>query len=139
MTSQTLDAEIVLNKSVECTWNFYTKPEHITKWNTASETWHCPSASNDLRVGGQFISRLEAKDGSMGFDFEGVYDEISQFQLIKYTMTDGRNVTTTFTQNSDQTTTLRNVYDPDTKYPLEFQKQGNQCILNSFKKYVESF
>ncbi|KAN0042318.1 hypothetical protein ACTFIV_004881 [Dictyostelium citrinum] len=130
MNSVTLNAEITLNKNVETTWDYYTKPEHITKWNTAHESWHCPSASNDLKVG--------AKDGSMGFDFEGIYDEIIQFQLIKYTMKDGRKVTTTFTGNSNQTTTLKNVYDLDNKYPIEHQKQGNQCILNNFKNFIES-
>src|SRR5215212_1251070 len=88
---------------VEKVWKFWTAPEHITKWNNASDDWHTPFAENDLRTGGKFHSRMEAKDGSFGFDFGGVYDEVKENELIEYTMGDDRKVIVNFTGKGNET------------------------------------
>ncbi len=84
-------------------WRYWSEPEHITKWNQASETWHSPRSENDLRVGGKFLTRMEAKDGSMGFDFGGVYDAVKQHEQISYTLGDGRKVDITFVNQGNET------------------------------------
>src|SRR5436190_3305443 len=94
--STRITIETTVKAPVEKVWSFWTKPEHITKWNNASDDWHTPFAENDLRVGGRFLSRMEAKDGSFGFDFTGVYTEVKTNQLISYTIGDGRKVKVTF-------------------------------------------
>ncbi len=83
-------------------WNYWTEPKHITNWNFASDDWTCPSAKNDLKPNGAFSWRMEAKDGSMGFDFEGTYEKIVDKELISYKMTDGRKVDIEFTQNGNE-------------------------------------
>lgn len=117
-------------------WDFYTEPEHIVRWNYASDDWHCPRASNDLRVGGKYSARMEAKDGSYGFDFNTVYDEVVDQQKIAYTMEDGRKAVITF--SGDNGTTLVTVnFDAEKVNAVEMQKEGWQAILNRFKQYVE--
>src|SRR5882672_1166747 len=86
--------EGLINAPVEKVWEFWTGPKHITQWNNASDDWHTPVAENDLRVGGKFLSRMEAKDGSFGFDFWGIYDVVKKNELIEYTIGDGRKVVT---------------------------------------------
>lgn len=119
------------------TWDYYTLPEHITKWNFATDTWQCPTASNDLRVGGKYVARMEAKDGSFGFDFEAVYDEIIENKKIAYTMTDGRQATVDFISGGNQTE-IELSFDAEEQNPKEMQRDGWQAILNNFKKYVET-
>ena len=126
-----------VNAPVEKVWEYWTKPEHITKWNTASPDWHSPRAENDLRVGGKFSARMEAKDGSMGFDFAGVYDEVISNELIEYTMEDGRRVSVNFSANGNQTSVVE-TFDAENTHPVDFQKAGWQAILDNFKKYVEA-
>lgn len=121
---------------VEKVWEFWTEPAHIKKWNTASDDWHTPIAENDLRVGGKFLSRMEAKDGSFGFDFGGIYDEVKTHEVISYTLGDGRKVHITF-KGQDNETEVIETFDPETENPVEFQKQGWQAILDNFKKYAE--
>lgn len=117
-------------------WEYWTTPSHIMQWNNAADTWHTPAASNDLRVGGGFIYRMEAKDGSFGFDFGGTYDEVEEDQLIRYTMDDGRAVTVRFeTEGSD--TVVKEVFEPEGVNPIEMQRGGWQAILDNFKGYVE--
>lgn len=118
-------------------WEYWTNPEHITKWNFASDDWCCPKAENDLKVGGKYKARMEAKDGSSGFDFEAVYDEIKDRKKIAYTMTDGRKASTDFYQLGD-TTQITTTFDPDSQHPLEMQKNGWQAILENFRKYTET-
>lgn len=125
-----------VNATVEKVWNFWTAPEHIVKWNSASEDWHTPRAENDLRKGGRFLSRMEAKDGSAGFDFEGIYDDVRRNELISYTMSDGRKVNVTFEANGNQTK-VKTVFEAEDTNPVEMQKQGWQSILDNFKKYIE--
>ncbi len=131
----TIESEIkqVVNK----VWEAWTKPEHITRWNFATDTWCCPSASNDLRPGGKYSARMEAKDGSFGFDFEAIYDEVITNRKIAYTMLDGRKATTTFEQKSSSTRVVT-VFDAEAQNPVDMQREGWQSILNNFKKYVES-
>jgi len=107
------------------------------KWNSASEDWHTPRAQNDLRTGGSFSSRMEAKDGSMGFDFGGVYDEVRPHEYIEYTLGDGRKVTIDFTQQEGQTVVTEK-FEPENQNAPEFQQQGWQMIMDSFKRYTES-
>lgn len=129
--------EATISADPKAVWKTWTQPEHITKWNFASDDWHCPSASNDLRKGGKFVSRMEAKDGSFGFDFEGIYDEVIDQRKISYVMSDGRKVITDFERVGDQTK-VSTVFDAEDENSAEMQKNGWQAILNNFKNYVES-
>ncbi|MES2679035.1 MAG: SRPBCC family protein [Bacteroidota bacterium] len=133
----TLTVEATVKAPVEKVWNFWSTPEHIMKWNSASDDWHTPKAENDLRVGGKFLSRMEAKDGSFGFDFGGVYDEVNTNKVIAYTMGDGRKVKNTFTANGNETKVV-STFEAETENSLEMQKGGWQAILDNFKKYTES-
>lgn len=118
-------------------WEGYTLPEHITQWNFADPSWQCPSASNDLKVGGKYSARMEAKDGSFGFDFEAIYTEVAYEKKLSYRMLDGRNADITFNA-FENTTEVTIVFDPENIHPEEFQKAGWQAILNNFKSYIES-
>lgn len=118
-------------------WEFWNNPEHITNWNFAVEEWHCPKAENDLRVGGKLKTRMEAKDGTFGFDFEATYDEVEEPKKFSYSMSDGRRVVTTF-EEIDGKTKITTVFDAESENSIEMQKDGWQAILNNFKKYVES-
>lgn len=132
-----ITVETTINAPLKKVWEYWSAPEHITKWNAASDDWHSPRAENDLRKGGKFLARMEAKDGSMGFDFEGVYDEVVDQKLIAYTMGDGRTVSVNFEETGDQTR-VRETFDAETTHSEEMQRGGWQAILDNFKKYVES-
>jgi uncharacterized protein YndB with AHSA1/START domain len=121
---------------VQKVWDYYTTPEHITKWNFADPSWHCPSASNDMRVGGKYVARMEAKDGSFGFDFEAFYSEINKGKNFTYKFGD-RAAQVTFESIGDKTT-LAVCFDPESENPIELQKGGWQAILDNFKNYVET-
>src|SRR5690606_26745515 len=99
-----ITAEATINAPVEKVWKLWTDPRHIVKWNNASDDWHTPKAENDLRVGGKFSSRMEAKDGSMGFDFSGEYQVVDIHKRIEYFREDGREVTIKFTSKGNETT-----------------------------------
>lgn len=129
--------ENTINAPVEKVWEYWTKPQHITQWNNASDDWHTPRAENDLRVGGSFVSRMEAKDGSMGFDFGGVYDAIANHEYIEYTMGDSRKVKINFTANGNSTKVVES-FEAENTNPIEMQRGGWQAILDNFKKYTES-
>jgi uncharacterized protein YndB with AHSA1/START domain len=131
-----ITVETTVNAPVEKVWQYWTLPEHITKWNNASDDWHTPSAENDLRVGGKFVSRMEAKDGSFGFDFGGMYDEIKTHELIAYTLGDGRKVSINFSPSANGTKVVE-AFEAESVNPAEMQKGGWQAILNNFKKYTE--
>ncbi|AYB35339.1 SRPBCC family protein [Chryseolinea soli] len=117
-------------------WDYYTNPKHITKWNFASDDWQCPKAANDLRVGGKYSARMEAKDGSFGFDFVAIYDDVIDQKTFTYTMEDNRKATANFETVGNQTK-LTVTFDAETENSEEMQKGGWQAILNNFKKYVE--
>ena len=122
---------------IDKVWNYWTKPEHITNWNFASDEWCCPSAKNDLKANGTFSWRMEAKDGSMGFDFEGTYEKIVDKELISYKMADGRKVEIEFTQNGNEIQ-ISETFDAEGTNSVEQQRTGWQAILENFKKYTES-
>ncbi|MGE3975524.1 MAG: SRPBCC family protein [Bdellovibrionales bacterium] len=137
MTFSKIKIEAIVSAPVEKVWIYWTKPEHITKWNFAVDDWQCPSATNDLQVGGIYKARMEAKDGSFGFDFEAVYDEVIPQKKLTYTMADGRQATTHFESVGNQTK-VTTVFDAEKQNSEEMQKGGWQAILNNFKKYVEA-
>ena len=122
---------------VEKVWKYWTLPQHIMKWNSASDDWHTPRSENDLRVGGKFSARMEAKDGSFGFDFGGVYDAVRENDYIEYTLGDGRKVSVTFKGNGNETNVIE-IFDAETENPVEMQRGGWQAILDNFKKYTEA-
>lgn len=134
--STKVTVQAVVKAPIEQVWSYWTEPEHITKWNQASEDWHAPRAENDLRAGGKFLTRMEAKDGSMGFDFFGVYDEVKLHELITYTLEDGRKVEITFVYLGGETKVVE-TFDAESTHPVEFQQAGWQAILNNFKQYTE--
>lgn len=127
----------LISAPIQKVWDFWTLPEHITNWNFAADDWQCPWAKNDLRAGGKYVARMEAKDGSFGFDFEAVYNTVDFLKEITYTMGDGRMATTIFESNGDETN-VTITFDAEEQNPPEFQQQGWQMILNNFKKYVEN-
>ncbi len=123
--------------SLQNVWECWTNPIHITKWNFADPSWQCPKAENDLRIGGKYFARMEAKDGSFGFDFEAIYDVVSNCQELTYTMGDGRKATTIF-ENSDDFIYITTTFDTENENPIAMQKMGWQMILNNFKNYTEN-
>jgi len=129
--------EATINAPVEKVWHFWADPKHIIHWNNASDDWHTPKAENDLRVGGRFLSRMEAKDGSSGFDFTGEYHKVEQCKQIVYTLDDGRDVRILFVSNGDETT-IKETFEAEHTFTIEMQQTGWQSILNNFKKYVET-
>jgi uncharacterized protein YndB with AHSA1/START domain len=129
--------EATVNAPVEKVWKSWSEPQHITKWCAASDDWHAPKAENDLRTGGTFSTRMEAKDGSFGFDFGGVYDNVKKNELIEYTMGDGRKVRVAFTPSGD-TTKIVETFDAETTNPVDMQRTGWQAILDNFKRYTET-
>lgn len=135
--SHKITVSATINADAQKVWNYYTQPEHITQWNFADPSWQCPSASNDMKVGGKYAARMEAKDGSFGFDFEAVYNEIKEGENFTYTMPDGRQVHVDFKENNGQTH-VDVAFDAENQNPEEMQKGGWQAILDNFKKYTES-
>lgn len=118
-------------------WDYYTLPEHIVNWNFAADSWCCPSAENDIQVGGKYKARMEAKDGSFGFDFEAIYIDIVDGQQYTYRMVDGREAEVKF-QDIEGNTLVTVIFDAENQNPIELQKGGWQAILDNFKKYVEA-
>src|SRR5690554_6661441 len=129
-TPKQITVETKIQAPIEKVWNYWTDTSHITNWNMASDDWHSPYAENDLRVGGKFLTRMEAKDGSFGFDFAGIYDEVVLHEVIAYTLGDGRKVKCTFSGNENETQ-ITVVFDAETENPPEFQQQGWQAILDN--------
>ncbi|MBY0146921.1 SRPBCC family protein [Neobacillus niacini] len=137
METKKIIVETTVKAPVEKVWEYWTEPTHITKWNTASEEWHTPYAENDLKVGGKFLSRMEAKDGSFGFDFGGVYDDVRLNEGIGYTLEDGRKVTINFIRQGDETKVIE-TFDAENSNPIEMQEAGWQAILDNLKKYINN-
>ncbi len=135
---QKLTVTTEINKPIHEVWNYFNNPDHITKWNFAHESWECPSAKNNLTIGGKLEVRMQAKDGSFGFDFVGIYDEIIENDLIRYHLEDGRKVEILFEQLSANKTKVTENFDPENENPLEMQQQGWQAILDNFRSYCES-
>lgn len=134
--STRIQIEAYLASPLHKVWSYWTEPTHITKWNFAVPEWHCPKATNDLKVGGKYFARMEAKDGSFGFDFEATYDEVILLKKLEYSLADGRKVTTSF-EECGNGTKVTTIFDAETQNPEEMQRSGWQSILNNFKRYTE--
>lgn len=136
-TGNLVTIQASVNAHVEKTWKAWTTPNDIVQWNNASEDWQTTKAENDLRVGGKFSSRMEAKDGSFGFDFSGIYTKVIPGKLIEYTLEDSRKVKVEITYD-DNKTTITETFEAEKENSIEMQRTGWQAILDNFKKYIES-
>ncbi len=132
-----ITVETMIALPVEKVWKLWNEPEHIIKWCFASPEWHAPKSENDLRAGGRFTTRMEAKDGSFGFDFGGTYGTVKTNEYIEYGMDDQRNVKIWFKAHGNSTTVTES-FEAESQNPVEMQKEGWQAILDNFKKYAES-
>ena len=138
MTQATkVTVEATADAPLEKVWETWNTPVDIMQWNSADPGWHSPRSENDLRPGGKFNHRMEAKDGSFGFDFEGVSDTVELHREISYTMSDGRKATTLFSEQNGKTK-METTFDAEPVNDPELQKQGWQAIMNNFVRYVES-
>ena len=131
-----ITVESLVNAPVKKVWECFTEPQHITKWCQATDDWQAPYAENDVRTGGKFKTRMEAKDGSEGFDFEGTYTNVEDYSKIEYSMSDGRKVKISF-MPEDNGTKVSETFEMETMNPREMQQAGWQMILDNFKKYTE--
>ncbi len=132
-----ITVETIIKSNIKKVWDCWTSPECIKEWNHATDDWHTTESINDLTEGGKFLSRMESKDGKMGFDFSGRYDVIAPQSYIEYTLDDNRKVTISFVERKDGVY-VRETFEAENDFPAEAQKEGWQLILNSFKKYVEA-
>ena len=132
-----ITVETIVNDSIEKVWNFWTLPEHIMNWNNASTEWHTPKAENELKAGGKFLFRMEAKDGSFGFDFCGVYDKVMLNKHIEYTLAESRKVIIEFSSKANKTKIVE-TFEAENQNPDKTQQSGWQSILDNFKKYTET-
>lgn len=131
-----ISAEIIVQAPIEKVWLAYTTPDDIRQWNAASDDWHTTASAVDLRVGGSFSSRMEAKDGSMGFDFAGIYANIITHKLIEYSFGD-RLAQVEFSEINSGVS-VRVTFDAESTHSIEQQRDGWQAILNNFARYVEA-
>lgn len=132
-----ITVECTIKSSLDKVWDFWTTPEHIMRWNHASDDWYTPKATNNLIVGGRFCYTMAAKDGSFSFDFEGTYKEVIEKKSIKYTLDDDREVSIDFIAIGD-TIEIVESFEAETQNTIELQQSGWQAILNNFKKLVEN-
>lgn len=132
-----ITVQTTVKAPVEKVWECWTEPAHITQWCQASDDWHAPAAENDLRPGGSFSTTMAARDGSMSFDFNGVYTEVAPCQALAYTIADGRKVQIGFA-GRDGETQIVETFEAEDTFPPEVQQEGWQAILDNFKKYVEA-
>lgn len=136
MDNQRITVETIVQKPINQVWEKLTLPEHVMKWNNASEDWHTPSAENDLRAGGAFTYKMAAKDGSYSFDFGGIYDEVILNRKIAYTLGDGRKVVIEFIEE-DEGVKIVETFEAEGTHSVEMQRAGWQAILDNFKRYAE--
>lgn len=136
MKTGKITVQVYVDSNIEKVWEYYTHVEHITKWNFAAPSWHCPFVQNDLQIGGKYLARMEAKDNSFGFDFEAYYTDIVDGETFTYEF-GGRYATSTLKVVNGQTE-VTVTFDAEAENPIEFQKLGWQSILNNFKKYIEN-
>ncbi len=136
METTKVTVQATINADKKKVWNYYNKPEHITKWNFADPSWQCPNAENDMKVGGKYRARMEAKDGSFGFDFEAIYSNIIDGEQFTYGF-GGRTVNVKFKPVANQTEVVV-TFDAENENPIDMQKAGWQAILNNFKNYTET-
>lgn len=131
-----ITVETDVKAALNAVWDAWNNPEDIRRWNAASQDWHTPKSSVDLREGGKFSARMEARDGSEGFDFEGTYTKVLPRKLIEYRMSDGREVRVEFSEQPGRVL-VRETFDAETQNPPEMQRQGWQAILDNFARHVE--
>lgn len=132
-----ITVETVVKATLNQVWDAWNNPEDIKQWNTAQEDWHTTSSVVDLREGGRFLSRMEAKDGSAGFDFEGTYTRVVPHKTTEYRMSDGREVKVEFSDRSDGVH-VQETFDAETENSPELQRTGWQAILDNFRRHVEA-
>ena len=132
-----ITVEAAVKADLNAVWKAWNDPEDIKRWNAASDDWHTTRSSVDLREGGKFFSRMEAKDGSAGFDFEGTYTRVVPRQRIDYRMDDGREVSVEFKEDAGRVLVCE-TFDAESQHPTEVQRQGWQAILDSFARHVEA-
>ena len=132
-----ITVQVIVNTKMKKAWDGWNNPKHIVNWCFASPDWHCPKAENDLQPGGNFVTRMEAKDGSFGFDFGGVYQEVENQKFISYIMDDGRAVSIEFSETADGIL-IRETFEAEDSNPIEMQRDGWQAIMNNYKTYTES-
>ncbi len=138
MATEKITVQKTVKSPIQKVWDLWTAPNHITRWNAASEDWHTPKAENDVRDGGKFKINMAAKDGSTNFDFEGIYTKVKAPSQLEYTIADGRKVQVKFEEDPQgQGTRITETFEAEKENPLEQQKQGWQSILDNFKKYAE--
>ena len=131
-----IKVQVLIFAGKQKVWDYYTMPKHITKWNFAHPSWHCTTAYNDMKIGGKYIARMEARDGSFGFDFDATYTKIKIGEHFSYEF-GGRHAIVTFNEEQGQTL-LTVTFDPETENSIDLQRQGWQAILDNFKKYTET-
>ena len=136
MSRENITVDAVVEADIKKAWEYYNNPAHITQWNFATDDWCCPRSENDLRVGGKLISRMEAKDGSFGFDLVAIYDEVVPYRKIRSHLEDGREVIVDWTDKGNQTM-ISIQFEAEEMNPADMQRNGWQAILNNFKKYTE--
>lgn len=129
--------QVTVDASMEKAWEAWVEPKHIVNWGFASPDWHCTKAENDLQPGGNFVSRMEAKDGSFGFDFGGVYQNVEKHKLISYILDDTRKVEIVF-KEQDGKVLIVQTFEAESENPIEMQRNGWQAIMYNYKKYTES-
>lgn len=132
-----ITVETLVDAPADKVWTLWTEPKHIMQWNCASPDWHTPRAMSDLREGGTFTSRMEAKDGSMGFDFAGTFTKVIPAKKLEYAMSDGRTVSISFDAQGKKTK-VTEVFVAESENPVDMQRAGWQSILDNFKKYAEA-
>ena len=137
MSKTTITVNTIVNAPVEKVWKYWTEPDHIVHWNNASDDWHTPWVKADFREGGNFVARMEARDGSMGFDFGGTYNVLRTNEYIEYTIGDGRKVQVQFSDAGNKTKVVE-TFEAEDQNSIELQRGGWQAILDNFKKYTES-
>ncbi len=134
--NEKITVKAIILASKQKVWDYYTNPDHITKWNFADPSWHCPVASNDLKIGGKYFARMESKDGSFGFDFVATYTDLNEGNDLAYEFA-GRKVNVSLVDHNGETEVMI-AFDPENENPIELQRNGWQAILDNFKKYAES-
>jgi len=132
-----IQIETIINAPKPLVWSAYNDPAHVVNWNAASDDWFCPQAANELREGGRFNYRMEARDGSFGFDFTGTYVKVYTGESLRYRLDDNRNVGVDFVDHGDQVRLVVR-FEPEKENALDLQREGWQAILDRFKVYAES-
>lgn len=128
---------IRVNAPVQHVWRCWTTAADIRKWNSPSDEWHSPFVELNLTDGGEFVFRMETKDGSIGFDHSGIYDKVVKHKLIEYTGNDGRKSIIRFAKEDDGSTSLVEAFEPDKQTPVEVQREFVMGVLDNFKKHAE--